>query len=79
MRIKEAFHEWIDKVENEETLKGYFELIQWLSRNHTGGLWDTLSAEEKDELLLSFEESFDTGNLIGHEQVKGQHDKWLRK
>ena len=73
MRTKEAFHKLIDKIENEEVLKGYFELVQRLNSNQTGRLWDSLSADEKNELLLSYDESFDSKNLISHEEVKGQH------
>lgn len=79
MRTKEAFHKLIDKIDNEEILKSYFELIERLNSNQTGRLWDSLNSEQKDELLLSYEESFDPKNLISHEEVKGQHDKWLRK
>jgi len=79
MRTKEAFHKLIDKIENEEILKGYFELIQRLNSDQTGKLWESLSSEERDELLLSYEESIDPKNLISHEEVKGQHDKWLGK
>jgi hypothetical protein len=69
----------IDKIEDEEVLKGYFKLIQRLNNNQTGELWDGLSPEEKDELLLSYQESFDPNNLISHDEVKSQHDKWLKK
>lgn len=79
MKTKEAFHELIDKIESEEVLKGYFELIKRLNGNQTGKLWDALSSEEKDELLLSYEESLDPKNLLTHEEVKAQHDKWLGK
>jgi hypothetical protein len=79
MKTKEAFHELIDKIENEEILKGYFKLIQQLNSNQTGNLWNTLSSEEKNELLFSYDESFDPKNLLSHEDVKGQHEKWLKK
>ncbi len=79
MRTKEAFHELIDKIENEEILKGYFELIKRLNNNQTGELWESLNAEERDELLLSYDESFDPKNLKNHEDVKAQHKKWLDK
>ena len=79
MRTKEDFHNLIEKIEDEEVLKGYFKLIQRLNNNQTGELWDSLSPAEKDELLLSYEESFQTGNLISHDEVKKQHDKWLKK
>ena len=79
MRTKDDFHNLIDKIEDEEVLKGYFKLIQRLNNNHTGELLDGLSPEEKNALLLSYEESFDSNNLISHEEVKKQRDKWLRK
>ena len=79
MKIKDDFHNLIEKIEDEAVLKGYFKLIQRLNNNQTGELWDSLSAEEKDELLLSFEERFDPKNLISHEEVKKQHGKWLGK
>jgi hypothetical protein len=79
MKTKEEFHKLIDKIEDEEVLKGYFELILRLNNNQTGELWNGLNVEEKKELLLSYEESFDPNNLISHDQVKKQHTKWLGK
>lgn len=79
MRAKDDFHNLIEKIEDEKVLKGYFKLIQRLNNNQTGELWDSLSPAEKDELMLSYEESLSPNNLISHEAVKKQHDKWLRK
>jgi len=79
MRTKEDFHKLIEKIEDEEVLKGYFKLIQRLNNNQTGELWDGLSPAEKEELLLSYDESFDPNNLVSHEEVKKQHNKWLEK
>ncbi len=79
MKTKAAFHELIDNIEDEEILKGYFKLIQKLNSHQTGQLWNSLNEEEKNELLLSYEESLNQNNLISHEDVKVQHDKWLRK
>ena len=79
MKTKEEFHSLIDKIEDEEVLKGYFKLIQTLNDHQTGKLWDSLKSEEKEELLLSYEESLNPKNLVSHNDVKKQHDKWLRK
>lgn len=79
MKTKEAFHQLIDKIEDEKTLNGYFKLIQKLNKNETGNLWNSLRPEEKDELLLSYEESLDPKNLMSHEEVKKQHGQWLGK
>lgn len=37
-----------------------------------------LTEEQRKELLLAYEESFDENNLIPHELVKKEHEKWLR-
>ena len=79
MKIKEAFHDLIEQIGDEKILKGYFQLIKRLNKNQTGELWNSLSKEEKEELLLSYEESFDPKNLITHEVVKAQPSKWLSK
>jgi hypothetical protein len=79
MKTRDAFHDLIENIKDEEVLKGYFSLIQRLNTHQTGKLWDSLSSEEKDELLLSYEESFDNKNLLTHEEVKNQQSGWLGK
>lgn len=79
MRTREDFHNLIDKIQDEEILKGYFKLIEKLNNSQTGELWNSLNDEEKAELLLSYDESFNSSNLISHGQVQKQHHKWLKK
>lgn len=79
MRVKDNFHHLIDRIEDETILKSYYELIQRLNDNQSGQLWENLSPDEKQELLLSYEESFTESNLINHEEVKQQHAVWLKK
>jgi hypothetical protein len=79
MRTKESFHKLIDTIEDKRALESYYKLIKKLNTAQTGELWKNLNKEEKKELLLSYEESFDADNLISHEVVKKQHKKWLKK
>ena len=79
MKTRDAFHDLIENIKDEEVLKGYSSLIKRLNTHQTGKLWDSLSADEKDELLLSYEESFDSENLISHGEVKKQQREWLGK
>jgi hypothetical protein len=72
-QIKEKFHLLIDRIEDQELVKVYFELIQMLNQNESGKLWNGLTEEEKNELVISFEESNDLNNLISHDIVKKQH------
>lgn len=79
MKTKENFHKLIDSIGDERVLNGYYQLIQRLNKAQSGALWNGLSHSEKEELLLSYEESFDPGQLISHQQVEAQHGKWLGK
>jgi L-lactate utilization protein LutC len=78
MKIKDDFHHLIDTIEDEKLLKSYYQLIQTMNNELEGTLWNALSEKQKEELLLSYDESFDENNLISHEQVKLQHEKWLK-
>jgi hypothetical protein len=78
MKTKEAFHNLIDTIEDENLLNEYYQLIANLNSSQTGKLWNSLSDEEKDELLISIEESADPKNLISHDKVKSQFGKWLK-
>ncbi|MGB3077444.1 MAG: hypothetical protein WBB31_00080 [Saprospiraceae bacterium] len=79
MGTKEAIHQLIDKINDENVLKGYLALIQRLSSHEESTLWNELSKEQQEELLIAYEESFDKENLIPHQEVRKQHEKWLGK
>lgn len=78
MKIKDDFHHLIDTIEDEELLKSYYQLIQRINNDLDGSLWNALNEEEKKELLIAYDESFDENNLLSHEQVKLRHEKWLK-
>jgi len=78
MKIKDDFHHLIDTIEDEQLLKSYYQLIQKINNHSDGNLWAALNEEEKKELLVAYDESFDENNLLSHEQVKLQHEKWLK-
>ncbi|MEP6792767.1 MAG: hypothetical protein ABJB16_00455 [Saprospiraceae bacterium] len=58
-------------------LKAYLELIQRLSSHQESNLWNELSKEQQEELFVTYDESFDKENLIAHEEVRTQHNKWI--
>ena len=78
MNVKEDFHHLIDTIEDEQVLVGYYQLVKQLSDNQNGQIWNTLTEEQQQEVLLSYDESFDEKNLISHEQVKKDLEKWLK-
>lgn len=79
MKIKEEFHQLIDSIDDEDVLKSYFQLVQLLTNEQTGKLWNQLTDLQKEDLLLAYEESFTPENLVSHNHVKQSHSKWLGK
>jgi len=77
MKIKDDFHHLIDEINDEKLLKEYYALIQRLVGNQSGNLWNKLNIEQQKNLLLAYDESFDPANLVDHEEVKREHEKWV--
>jgi len=77
--IKTDFHQLIDKIENEELLSSFYQLLIQRSQSKNGQLWESLTDEEKEELILADEESKDSNNWISDEEVRQKHQQWLRK
>jgi hypothetical protein len=75
--LKKHFHELIDKIDNEDLLFKFYDLMKRSSSSREGQLWNRLTKEEQEELLRSVEESENSENLISHEEMKRKHKKWL--
>lgn len=77
IELKQNFHHLIDSIDNENLLINFYDLIKKKSSAKEGQLWDQLTDTERDELLLSLEESKNPENLVPHEQMRKKHGKWL--
>ena len=77
IEIKQSFHNLIDSIDNENLLISFYDLIKKRSAAKEGLLWNKLSEQEQQELLLSLEESKNPENLIDHKEMKIKHKKWL--
>ena len=75
--IKKNFHLLIDSIENEKLLIDFYELIKKRSSSVEGQLWDKMTSEEQEELLLTLEECKDPQNTVRHEEVEKKYRKWL--
>jgi hypothetical protein len=75
--IKKSFHHLIDSIENDDLLLDFYELLKNRTSVKEGQLWENLSKSEKEELLISLEESKSSYNLISHAEIKKKHRKWL--
>ncbi len=77
LNLRTNFHQLIDSINNEVVLSKFYELISKHHNATNGDLWNRLSKEELDELLLSDLESEDADNLIPHSKMAAKHKKWL--
>ncbi|MBL4587256.1 MAG: hypothetical protein JKX84_09410 [Flavobacteriales bacterium] len=79
MKTREEFHKLIDTIEDDVVLKAYYQLVSVLKKQKNGHLWNSLAADEQDELLVSYEESMKEENLVRHNVVMEKHLKWRKK
>jgi hypothetical protein len=77
MKTKEEFHLLIDSIEDEKALLIYFELVKMLTGSEEGRFMQEMSPEQREDLLKSYEESFQEDQIVDHESVKAQFQKWL--
>jgi len=68
--IKQKLHTLIDNIDNESLLTQVYELIYKKNSSKEGDLWNKLTLQQQEEVLLSLEESNDTNNLISNDGVK---------
>jgi hypothetical protein len=60
----------------EKKLK-FYDLMIKSTTSKEGELYELLSSEQKDVLMVAEEESNDAANLISHKEQKKKHKKWL--
>ena len=77
LELKKEFHDLIESISNEKLLLNFYDLLKNRLSNPDGKLWNTLSEEEQQELLMAFDESNDDKNLLGQNEIKAKHKKWL--
>ena len=71
--MKKHFHQLIEKIDNEDLLIKFYDLMKRSSSSREGQLWNRLTKEEQEELLRSVEESENSKNVKSHEEMKSKH------
>ncbi len=74
LELKNNFHKLIDKVNDIELLKYFYDVFLFSSEK---SFLKDLTSEENIDLLESYKESEDENNLLEHDYVKEKHKKWL--
>ena len=64
LELRTKVHELIDKIEDKAMLSALVSFLISAQKANPGDLWQSLSVEEKKEVLLSFDESEQDENLV---------------
>ena len=75
--IRTSLHKLIDRIDNETVLSRFYEILEKASAIEDGSLWNRLTDEERQELLLIEMETDSEDNRISMETLKAKHKKWL--
>ncbi|MBS1658677.1 MAG: hypothetical protein K1X63_05330 [Chitinophagales bacterium] len=76
IELKSQLHRLIDQLNDPVILDQYYEEIKRIVNLSKSGLWDSLNEDQKQEVLLSFEESENDDNLVDHETVMKKYNQW---
>ena len=75
--LKTSLHKLIDKIENQNLLEEYYNEMKTLIQKTQVSAWDSLTEEQKKEVLLSYEESENDANLMDNDTVMKKYKDWL--
>lgn len=64
VELKINIHKIVDDIQSEQLLRTIYDFLKVRKKNNSGQLWASLTEEEKQEVLLAYEESEDENNLI---------------
>jgi hypothetical protein len=62
-------HKIVDGIQNEQLLETIYDFLKVRQTDKSGRLWDSLTKEQKQEILLAYDESDDENNLIEKEKA----------
>jgi len=68
-KLKSSIHQIVDRIQSEQLLETIYDFLKTRETTRPGEIWNSLTDEQKKEVLLSFEESEDDKNLVDIDEV----------
>lgn len=68
-KLKSNIHQIVDRIQSEQLLETIYDFLKTRETTEPGEIWNSLTEEQKKEVLLSFDESEDEKNLIDIDKV----------
>lgn len=69
IELKSSIHKIVEGIDNEQLLQTLYDFLKVREANKPGDLWESLSYQQKNEVLVAFEESEEEYHLIEREKV----------
>ena len=69
IELKSRIHKTVDAIHNDQLLQTIYDFLKSNENSQTGELWKSLSEEQKNEVLLAFDESENEDNLIDGDEL----------
>jgi hypothetical protein len=70
--LKSNIHKIVDGIQSEQLLQTLYDFLKVRESDKPGRFWGTLTEEQKQEVLLAYDESEDENNLIAREKAFGR-------
>lgn len=67
--LKSNLHKLIDSIQSEQLLQTLHDFLKLRESTQTGKLWDSLTDEQRNKVLLAYEESEVESNLVNAQTV----------
>lgn len=62
-------HKIVDRIEDERLLRAIYSFLSQRENSEEGRMWNSLTEEQKKEVLRAYDESEDDTNLINDDDV----------
>ncbi len=69
IELKSSIHKIVEGIDNEQLLQTLHDFLKAREANKPGDLWESLSYQQKNEVLVAFQESEEKYHLIEREKV----------
>jgi hypothetical protein len=79
VQLKYSFHKLIEDISNEKLLAKFYNIMSSANATQHGEFWNSLSEEQKAELIDIDLETDDEANLIKYEDMQKKYAKWFIK
>lgn len=67
--LRTNLHKIVDRIEDERLLRAVYSFLEVREKSTDGQIWNSLTEEQKKEVLEAYEESENDENLIEDEDV----------